>query len=297
MTNAHQDISRIQDLDVTRGISRRRLLGMAVAGGAAACFGSLRVARAKAEDFGGFAIGLQTYTFRAFPVDKMLDTAKELGFETLEFFPGHYSLKSTPDDIAAMKKKLAAHNLKALGHGVSPFTKDHEANRKIFEFAKQAGIRNISADPTPDSFDSLDKLVAEYGVRVAIHNHGPGARYDKIADVLNAIKGHHPEIGACADLGHYIRAGEDPVKAITLFEGRLYGVHLKDFDQPKKDAKGVVLGKGQLDLDATFRALRKVKFPADACLALEYEENSENPTDDVRQCVAAAAASARKTKA
>lgn len=296
MSLAQPENAYLEDLTMHSKISRRRLLGLAVAGGAAACFGRMPIVRA-AEDFGGFALGLQTYTFRSFPVDKMLDTAKELGFTTLEFFPGHYPLNSSPDDIAAMKKKLDAHGLKALGHGVSPFTKNHEANRTIFEFAKAAGIRNISADPTPDSFDSLDKLVAEYGIRVAIHNHGPGARYDKIADVLNAIKGHHTDIGACADLGHYIRAGEDPVKAITLLEGRLYGVHLKDFEKPTKDAKGCILGKGQLDLEATFRALRKVKFPSDACLALEYEENAENPTDDVRQCVAAAAAAARKTKA
>jgi len=268
---------------------------MAAVGGFAACFGGLRSARA-AEDFGGFAIGLQTYTFRTFPTDKMLDTAKALGFQTLEFAPGHFSLKASPEEIAGVKKKLAARDLKILAHGVSPFTKDHEANRKIFEFAKQAGVRTISADPHEDSFDSLDKLVAEYGIRVGIHNHGPGARYDKISDVLNAIKGRHPDIGACADLGHYIRAGEDPVKAITLLEGRLYGVHLKDFDAPKGNAKGVILGKGQLDLDATFSALRKVMFPPDACLALEYEENPEDPTDDVRKCVAAAAESARRTK-
>ena len=124
------------------------------------------------------------------------------------------------------------------GHGVNPFTKDHEANRRWFEFAKKAGIKNISADPTEDAFDSLDKLVEEYQIRIAIHNHGPGARYDKVTDVLNAIKGHHPLIGACADLGHYIRSAEDPVRVINLLEGRLYGIHLKDFAEQKTTNQG-----------------------------------------------------------
>ena len=53
------------------------------------------------------------------------------------------------------------------------------------------------------------------------------------------------------------------MRAITLLQGRLYGVHLKDFAEPKKDAAGVILGKGQLDVAGTFRALRKVEFPAD----------------------------------
>ncbi len=179
---------------------------------------------------------------------------------------------------------------------MNPFTADHEKNRTYFEFAKRAGLKNLSADPTEDAFDSLDKLVVEYGIRIAIHNHGPGARYDKVSDVLKAIKGRNPAIGACADLGHYIRAGEDPVRAITLLAGRLYGVHLKDFAEPKRDAKGVVLGQGQLDLDATFRALRKAEFPADACLALEYEENPKDPLEEIRACIAAASAAAKRTQ-
>jgi hypothetical protein len=43
-----------------------------------------------------------------------------------------------------------------------------------------------------------------------------------------------------------------------------------------------------------FKALKKVKFPADGCLALEYEENPDNPLDDVKQCLAVADESARK---
>lgn len=277
-------------------LSRRRFLGIAAAGAGVALAGRGTLSWA-ADDFAGFAMGLQTYSLRGYPTAKALDLAKELGFTTLEFATGHLGTGASRAEIDTVKAQCNKLGLKALSHGVNPFTKDHEANRKIFEFAKRLGVRNLSADPHPDSFDSLDKLVAEYNIRIAIHNHGPGARYDKIADVLNAIKGHHPAIGACADLGHYIRAGEDPVRAITLLQGRLYGVHLKDFAEPKKDAAGVILGKGQLDVPATFRALRKVEFPADACLALEYEEKPENPLDDIRQCVAAAAEGARQSRA
>ena len=239
-------------------------------------------------------MGIQTYSLRGFPVDQALEQARELGVTTLEFFPGHLSPKASAAEIEAVQKKVQALGLKTLSHGVNAFTADHQANRAIFEFAKRAGIRNLSADPHEDAFDSLDRLVAEYDIRIAIHNHGPDARYDKVADVLGAIKGHHPSIGACADLGHYIRSGEDPVRAINLLAGRLYGVHLKDFSEPKKDAKGVVLGRGQLDLAATFRVLAKANLPDDACLALEYEEHPENPIDDIRACLSAAANGAQK---
>lgn len=266
--------------------TRRHFLTSA-AGGAAISLA--RWPRAWAADDaapGKYILGLQSYSLRNFPVDKAIAQTQELGLHAIEFFSGHFPLDSSAEQIAAMKTKFTKFGLQALGHGVNGFTKDHAANRRVFEFAKRAGVRNISADPTEDSFDSLDRLVDEYDVRIAIHNHGPGARYDKINDVLDAIKGHDKRIGACADLGHYIRSGEDPVKAIHLFEGRLYGVHLKDFDEPKDKARGVILGKGQLDVVGVFRALNKVKFPADGSLSIEYEEKPDDPLDDLRQCVA-----------
>ena len=196
--------------------SRRTFLGAAV--GSAAVWSTRRWARAAdpANQYGGFNLGMQSYTLRDFKVDRALAEIKKLGLHSVEFFNAHFSAKSSDADIEAMKSKTQALGIKIMGHGVNPFTKDHEANRRWFEFAKKAGIRNISADPTEDAFDSLDKLCEEYQIRIAIHNHGPGARYDKVTDVLNAIKGHHPLIGACADLGHYIRSAEDPVRVINL---------------------------------------------------------------------------------
>ncbi len=34
----------------------------------------------------------------------------------------------------------------------------------------------FSADPDPDSFDSLDKLCDKYKIAIGIHPHGPQAR-------------------------------------------------------------------------------------------------------------------------
>jgi sugar phosphate isomerase/epimerase len=275
--------------------SRRNFLMTTL--GAAAAIGTRRLARAASQatdKFGGFNVGMQSYTLRDFKVDRALEEIKNLGLHSVEFFDAHFSSKSSDADIQAMKSKTAGLGIKIMGHGVNPFTKDHEANRRWFEFARKAGIRNISADPHEDSFGSLDKLCEEYQIRIAIHNHGPGARYDKITDVLNAIKGHHPLIGACADLGHYIRSAEDPVRAINLFEGRLFGIHLKDFAEQKSKTKGVILGKGHLDVVGVFKTLRKVNFPADGCLSLEYEENPKDPLAEVKECLAVASDAAMK---
>jgi sugar phosphate isomerase/epimerase len=273
--------------------SRRKFLGAAVG---AVAFGPrlVRAADEPYKKYGGFNMGMQSYTLRNFKVDQALDEIKNLGLHSVEFTDGHFSSKSSDADIEAMKSKTASLGIQMMGHGVNPFTKDHEANRRWFEFAKKAGIRNLSADPTEEAFESLDKLCEEYKIRIAIHNHGPNARYSKVTDVLSAIKGHHPLIGACADLGHYIRSAEDPVRVINLLEGRLFGIHLKDFAEQKAKTKGVILGKGHLDVVGVFRALRKVNFPADGCLSLEYEENPQDPLPDVKECLAVASEGAMK---
>lgn len=276
-------------------LSRRTFVGaMAGSAGTLALGFGRKAAAAEAGKYGPFQIGMQSYTLRTFPVDKALDTMQALGIETVEFFDAHYPSNSSDEQISAMNQKLADHKLKVLSHGVHGFSKDHEANKRLFDFAKRAGIRNLTADPSEDSFDSLDKLVAEYDIRIAIHNHGPGARYDKVDSVLNAIKNRHPNIGACADLGHYIRSAEDPVRVINLLTGRLYGIHLKDFDAPRGDAKGCILGKGLLDIADVFQALKKAGLPNDACLSLEYEESPNDPTEDLKQCLAAAQEAAKK---
>ena len=249
------------------------------------------------KKYGGFPMGLQSYSLRAFGVDGALEKTEALGLHWIEFFRAHYPTVPDPVKIAAMNAKLKKHDITISSHGVQSFTKDHAANRQMFEFAKMAGIKNISANPTPDSFDSLDKLVAEFDIRIAIHNHGPGALYDQPVDAWKAVAGHDRRIGFCADLGHYIRSGIDPVEVTYLLGDRLYGVHLKDFAEQKKKAEGVIIGKGHLDVEGVFRALKKVGFPADASLSLEYEENPNDPIAEIRECLDVAAAAAQKVAA
>jgi inosose dehydratase len=244
----------------------------------------------------GLKLGIQIYSLRGFPVDVALDHTKNLGFEEVEFFSGMFPLTASDQEIAKMVDKVKGLGLRISAHGVNGFTKDAAANRKVFEFAKKAGIKNISAAPTPDSMDSLDDLVKEFDIRIAIHNHGPSDRFNKVVDVLKAIEGRDPRIGACADLGHFIRSGEKPVDVIRALSGRLYGVHLKDFAEMKESTRGVILGQGHLDCGAVFDAMVQAKFPADGALSLEYEENPKDPIEDIRQCVATARAALSKVR-
>lgn len=282
-----------------RGSSRREFLAGVAATACTAGLSMSPIARLIAQEAkaAGLKLGLQIYSLRGFPVDVALDHTKNLGFEQVEFFSGMFPLDASDDDIKKMVNKVKGLGLTISAHGVNGFTKDAAANRRVFEFAKKAGIKNISAAPTPDSMDSLEELVKEYDIRIAIHNHGPSDRFNKVVDLLRAVEGRDVRIGACADLGHYIRSGEKPVDVIRSLAGRLYGIHLKDFAEMKENTRGVLLGQGHLNCEAVFDALLQAKFPADGALSLEYEENPQDPTEDIRKCVATARAALAKVRA
>jgi sugar phosphate isomerase/epimerase len=273
-------------------LSRRRFLTLSAAAAAGATWfdapGILQAGNlADPKDpWGGFPVGVQSYSLRNFSVEEAIRHLQGMGVHYVEFFSKHLDPNGTPEQDAAVKKLLQAADIKISAHGVNSFGGDHAANKKIFDFAKRIGFKTITANPRPEAFESLDKLVAEYDIRIAIHNHGPGALFDKLAGLQKAIAGHDKRIGACVDCGHYIRSGEDPVKCVLELGDRVYGVHMKDEKEANTRASSnVVIGKGHLDVVGLFKALRQVKFPADGALSLEYEANPANPIDDMKACL------------
>jgi len=263
--------------------SRRSFMTSAAAG-----FVGIPIIHAAAPVPPKFSLGIQAFSLRKYSLDDALRHTKELGFDAIEFYPKMFPVTNDLSLIKTVLQKVRDQGLTISAHGVNKFTADSEANRKVFSFAKQAGIKTLTADPSADSFDNLEELVQEFDIRVAIHNHGPGHRYSKVLDVLQAIENRDQRIGACADLGHYIRSAERPVEVIRLLKGRLYGIHLKDVAEMQKKTEGVILGQGHLDVPAVFAALDQVGFPEDGALSLEYEKNPDSPLNDIRQCVAIA---------
>ncbi len=268
-------------------IDRRRFVA-ASAAAAGATFFDLPSILAADDQYAGFPMGVQSYSLRNFNLLEAVRHIQGMGLHHVEPYKKHLSPQASDEEIAKTKKLLAEADISISAHGVNAFSKDHEANRKVFEFAKRAGIRNLTANPQPDSFDSLDQLVAEYDIRICIHNHGPGALYDSIDSVKQAVRGRHKWIGACVDTGHFIRSKEDPVKAVRELGPRVFALHIKDEEKREKRSKNVVIGTGHLDVHGLFKALKDIKFPADGSMSLEYEANPDNPIDDMKQCLSVA---------
>lgn len=250
----------------------------------------------KKDPFGGFTLGIQSYTFRNFDLEPTLKKIKDLGLSSVEFYPGQkgqVGINSTPAQIAAVLKLCKEYGITPRCWGVVPFSKNHDANKKLFDFGKALGVAAFSADPEPDSFDSLDKLCDEYKIAIAIHPHGPAGggklhRWYGSEVILPAVKNHHELIGTCLDTGHLIRSAQqpfnkklDPATEIRAMGKRNFGLHLKDHDNARKT--DVVFGKAVLDVPGILKALREVGFKY--MISIEYEAKPEDPTEDVKGCI------------
>ncbi len=112
---------------------------------------------------------------------------------------------------------------------------------------------------------------------------------------MQAVKDHHQLIGACLDTGHLIRSAQlgkklDPAEQIRVMGRRNFGLHLKDHDNTSQT--DVIYGKGVLDVPAVLKALREVKFQG--MISIEYEANPDDPSADVKACVAVFKEAAKK---
>ncbi len=271
---------------MSQQLNRRDFLQAGTAGVAALTLSRVSFAADANDPYLGLKMGIQSYSLREFNAVEALEHTKALGLKYWEAYSKHVPMGSLPNHIQTQKTMLGKAGVTLIAYGVVPFDGNENAARERFEFAKAMGIKSLSADPNPDkqTFDLLDKLVAEYDVAIAIHNHGPSHRYNKISDVEKVVKDRHPKIGACVDTGHYLRSDEDPVEAVQRFGKRVFGVHLKDVKSlPNGEKQFKIAGEGDLKVTELLKALKALKY--EYCVAIEYEENAKNPLPDIEACL------------
>ena len=278
-------------------MSRRKFLGGLTAGvaGAGLLAAGSEWALAEKSPYGPFRMSIQSYSLRHFPLEEALKITQSLGLRYWEAYPGHFDVTDSVTEQNRIKGLLKAHDITLKTFGVVYYGNNEKDWRRAFEFAKAMGIETLSSSPAPESFALLNKLVDEYKINIAIHNHGPGDRYAKIATEEAALQGANVRIGSCIDTGHFLRSSEDPVLAAKTFGKRVYGVHLKDV---KTDANGnksfTEVGKGELNTPALLQVLRKNGFKG--LLSIEYEEHENDPTSYIEECLAATREAVKKVK-
>ncbi len=236
-------------------------------------------------------LGVQLWTFRMFTMEVALKKVDSCGVKNVEAFWGQPLGAGTKDSFGIrmsqagrdkLKELLKSHNIQMVAMGViSPSTKEDWVS--AFKLAKDFGLSYISAEPKKDMWDMVDSLAGVNGIKVAIHDHPRPNMYWSPDSVLAATKGH-PNLGSCADVGHWARNGVNPVVALQKLEGHIFGVHLKDIKQfDKTDAADTTVGKGVIEFDPIFKELKRQHFKG--MLSIEHESNWYHSVPDVIETV------------
>ena len=236
----------------------------------------------------GWKLAVHSYTFRKFNIFDAIDKTAAMGIRYMSI-SGSVNLVGTtaiPTPTLSEKArraildKMRANGIvpKFVNVGVVQLPPDEAKSRAVYEFAKQFGIDTLVAEPPAESLNLVEKLCEEYQIRVAIHDHPKGRSIYWHPDlVLAAIKGRTPLMGACADVGHWMRSYLNPVECLKKLEGRVLALHFKDLNQQGPDAHDVPWGTGSSNIKAQLAEMKRQNFKGAFCVEYEYHWDTSQP--------------------
>ncbi len=273
--------------------NRRDLLKLAAFGGAALALGNgiPATAQESAEkkapwaELMGWRVGCQLYSFNRFTFQQAVEKTAQAGARYCEIFLGQ-KINDTQKTSDAVGNKAVRKLMKTIfaDNGVIPLSVGVcGADRAVFEFAADMGLYAISSEPKFDKLAEIDKMTQEYRINVALHNHPKPSIYWDYKTVLEQLKDCGPRIGACADIGHWMRSEINPIEAIQALKGRIIQFHFKDLDQYGK-GHDMPWGTGKADVPAILAELAAQKFHGP--FFAEYEYNWENSVPEITQSIA-----------
>lgn len=241
----------------------------------------------------GWKLGAQAYTFNLFTFFEAIDKIDSCGLKYVEAYPeqvigggieGKMDYHMDAFTRSKILQKLKDKGIKLIAYGVVNAGTDEEW-RRIFEFGKAMNIETITSEPLEKDIPLLSKLCDEYQINVAMHNHPQPRSYWNPDMLLAAIKGQSSRIGACADIGHWVRSGLDPVECLKKLEGHVLQLHMKDLnDKNGEEDRDVHWGTGVANTDGVIKELKRQHFKG--MISAEYERNWENNVPDVTASVA-----------
>ncbi len=239
--------------------------------------------------YDGWRLAIQAWTFSHYTLYEAIDKTASLGLDWIEAYPGQKLSKENsninfdhnmPIEYRnQVKQKLEDAGIKLVNYGVVGLSNNEAQCRKVFEFAKDMGIETIISEPPEEAFEMIDKLCSEYKINLAIHNHPKPSHYWNPDTILKVCKGRSKRIGACADTGHWVRSGVNPLEALKKLQGRIISLHFKDMDE----GHDVPWGTGTCNVKAMLEELHRQGF--EGVFSIEYEYNWDSSIPEIRQCI------------
>lgn len=147
-----------------------------------------------------------------------------------------------------------------------------------------------------DGVHTLARACEPLGVRLAVHPHA-GSYVETRAELETLFSLTDPAaLGLCADAGHLVYGGADPVEVVEAYGPRVWYVHIKDVNpgilaMSTQNGLGFLgalrsyifcgLGQGCVELRRFMDALRKARFSG--WMVIEQDTSPESPLVTARK--------------
>ncbi len=263
-------------------------------------------------------IGVSSYSFSSFMHETganylaVCDLAASIGFDAIEFID--LSLEVQPAEslsalAGAIRAKCEALSLPVAAYTVNSdfLNRENEAERVMaqVDLAKQLGAKVMRHDAfwhLPASVtwrQAVDQIapqirrVAAYaetqGVRTCTENHGLILQdAERVETLIRAVD--HPNYGWLVDVGNFLCADDNPLRAAAIAAPYAFHVHAKDFlfkswaeDDPGAGwlhtrngnyIRGTVAGHGVVPIARCLRILQEAGY--DGVVSYEFEGPEKN---------------------
>lgn len=255
----------------------------------------------------------------------LIKIAKDIGFDAIETTEIHAVDGLTVNETAQLFREEAnKYDLPVCNYTVGAdfitgsdgdIEKELERVMEMVDTAEILGVQGMrhdvtrgfksKAERTYKGFDNVlpnladcCRKVTEYaeskGIRTMVENHGYFAQdADRVEKLVNTVA--HDNFGLLVDMGNFLCADDDPIKAVGQTAPYAFHVHAKDFHIKPANSidpgmgfmmtrggtyiRGSIVGHGDVPVLQCLRALKKAEY--DGYVSIEFE-GMENPLDGVK---------------
>jgi type 1 glutamine amidotransferase/sugar phosphate isomerase/epimerase len=249
----------------------------------------------RAQEKLGWRLGIEAYTFHKYTLFEAIEKTAKLGLPYMgglsfqkvsKEIDKNFEPNLTDDELKQIRLKLDSAGVHLLTYYIHNIPGDVTGCRKVFEFGKKIGIETFMSEPAIDALDTIEKFCDEYDINVAIHNHDQKASpvYWNPEGIMKVCRGRSKRIGACGDMGYWMRSGIDPVKALNTLRDRLITIQMHDLNELSPEGHDVPWGTGTGKTKEFIEEIHRLGIRP-TMFGLEYSYNWYESMLEIAKCI------------
>jgi type 1 glutamine amidotransferase/sugar phosphate isomerase/epimerase len=240
-------------------------------------------------------LGIEAYTFNKYTLFEAIERTAKLGLPYMgglsfqkvsKEIDKNFDYNLTDDELKQIRLKLDSAGVRLLTYYIQQIPGDEVGCRKVFEFGRKIGIETFMSEPAVDALDTIEKFCDEYDINVAIHNHDQKMSpvYWNPEGIMKVCRGRSKRIGACGDIGYWMRSGIDPIKALNTLKDRLITIQMHDLNELSPEGHDVPWGTGAGRTKEFIEEIHRLGIRP-TMFGLEYSYNWFESMPEIAQCI------------